>query len=144
MTGSKPTTVIAFDFGLRYIGVAVADSLTGQARGIATVIAKNGKPKWRDIATLIEEYAPDVLVIGSPLHMSGESSEMSTLAEAFAAQLAQRFGLNVDLQDERLTSRIAQETLADAQALGLGKTDHEVAACLIAEQYLAQISAPPN
>ena len=141
MPNSKPTTVLAFDFGLRYIGVAVANSLTGQARGIATVIAKDGKPKWRDITPLVEEYAPDVLVIGNPLHMSGEASDMSALAQGFATQLAQRFGLDVNMQDERLTSRIAQETLADAQALGLGKTDHEVAACLIAEQYLAQISA---
>ena len=132
--------VMAFDFGLRYIGVAIGQPLTRQARGLATLMAKQGKPSWHELKALIEEYAPGCLIVGEPLHMDGESSQMSMAAQQFATILAKRYKIETVLTDERLTSRAAADLLEDAQALGTAKTIHEISACLIAEQYLRSVS----
>lgn len=131
--------ILAFDFGLRFIGVAVGQTLTGTARGLTTLAAKQGKPQWHQVRTLVDDYQPVCLVVGHPLHMDGERSDMSHLAEQFAARLQEKYKINVILQDERLTSFSAERELSNARASGhggRGKTDHEVAACMIAEQYL--------
>ena len=133
---NKQGNVLAFDYGLRHIGVAVGQTLTGQARGVATLRAKQGKVRWQEIEQLIEEYSPLCVVVGFPLNMDGSTSDMSSLAEQFAQQFTRRYALPSYMQDERLTSYVAQDMLADARALGLGKNDHEIAACLIAQQYL--------
>lgn len=68
--------------------------------------------------------------------MDGQESEMSALARDFADQLQQRYKVAVTLQDERLTSRIAADELADAKAAGVAQTDHELAACMICSDWL--------
>ena len=129
--------ILAFDFGLANIGVAAAQTLTRTARGVATLGARDGVPDWRAVHRLIEEYQPLALIVGLPLNMDGTESPMSETARQFAAKLADRFGLDCPLQDERLTSREAREGLEDARAAGVASTDHELAACLIAESWLA-------
>ncbi|MEM7098921.1 MAG: Holliday junction resolvase RuvX [Pseudomonadota bacterium] len=131
---------MAFDYGLRHIGIAIGQSMTGQARGVATVQAKEGTPAWRDIKRLVQEYAPGSLVVGEPLHMDGEPSDMSMYATRFAQGLKDRYKLPTTMADERLTSRLAHELLEDAIALGTARTIHEVSACLIAEQYLRDLN----
>ncbi len=84
---------------------------------------------------LIEDYAPTLLVVGLPLNMDGTESDMSTLAREFGDRLTRRFGLPHAMQDERLTSRSAQP---DVSGTGDGTTVHELAACLIAEDWLRQ------
>lgn len=132
----KQGNVLAFDYGLRHIGVAVAQTLTRQARGVTTLSAKQGKVRWREVNVLVEDFKPYCVVVGLPLNMDGTTSELTSLARAFAQQLGRRFDLPAHMQDERLTSVEAQHMMADAKALGLGATDHELAACLIAEQFL--------
>ena len=128
--------VLAFDFGLANIGVAVGQGLTNTARGIATVSARDGVPDWRAIKDLVEQYQPQTLIVGLPLNMDGSASPMSQAAQQFASRLTDRFGLACHMQDERLTSRVAREELEDARAAGRARTDHELAACLIAESWL--------
>lgn len=127
---------MAFDFGLRHIGVAVGQPVTQQARGVSTVLAKAGKPQWRDIRQLIQVYDPRQLVVGLPLNMDGSESEMTDHARTFAQRLGNQTGLPVALQDERLTSHAAAPHVETAHALGEAETDHELAAVLIGEAYL--------
>ena len=129
--------VLSFDFGLTETGVAVGQTISGNARGIATLQMKEGKPRWRDIEKLDSEYAPTMFLVGLPLHMSGEESDMSAAARGFAAQLEQKFGLPAVLQDERLTTKEADERLEFARQDGTAKTDHEIAACIIFEDWFA-------
>ncbi|NKC00387.1 MAG: Holliday junction resolvase RuvX [Pseudomonadales bacterium] len=131
-------TVIAFDFGLRYTGVAIGQTLTGTARGVATLRCRDGKPKWYELNKIVDEFQPQRLIVGLPLHMDGQESEMSELARAFAEQLRQRYRLEITLQDERLTSKIAALKLADAKDIGIAQTDHELAACMICNDWLQQ------
>lgn len=104
----KPVTVIAFDYGLKYIGAAVGQSLTGTANPLATLKANDGVPNWDSIAALLREWQPQQLIVGLPLNMDGSSSELSQRAEKFARRLHGRFNLPVTMADERLSSFAAK------------------------------------
>ena len=134
----KEGTVMAFDFGLRHIGVAVGQPLTGSARGVATLAARDGHPVWRELLALLGEYRPAALLVGLPLNMDGSPSDMSRRAEAFADELTRRTAVPVATHDERLSSREAQALLPTARALAQANTDHELAACLIAESWMRE------
>lgn len=129
---------MAFDFGLRETGVAVGQTITRTARGVATLQCKGGKPRWPELSNLISTYDPSVLIVGLPLHMDGEESDMSALAREFAGRLRERFSIPVMMQDERLTTRAADSAITDARTSGSAKTEHELAACLIFEDWSAQ------
>ena len=96
--------VCAFDFGLKHIGVAVGQSLLCTAEPIAVIKAKDGRPSWNELGALIAQWQPDFLLVGLPLNMDGSESEMSTRARKSAKRLHGRYGLKVELCDERLSS----------------------------------------
>jgi putative holliday junction resolvase len=134
--------VLAFDFGLRFIGVAAGQTVTGTAMTVTTLRAERGKPDWRAVAALIGEWAPVRLLVGLPLNMDGTVSDMSERASAFAVSLERRAGIPVDLVDERLSSREAKDQQrnhgqrqADQRA---HRGAHEQAAVVIAETWLAE------
>ena len=129
--------VIAFDFGLKYIGVAIGQTLTGSARGVTTLSARQGKPRWHELNAVLEEYRPARAVVGLPLNMDGSQSDMAERAQAFADQLSRRTRLQTVMHDERLTSRTAKDEFSHAKALGKAATEHELAACLILESWIA-------
>ena len=78
--------IIAVDFGLTYIGLAVGQTVTNSATGITTLRAKNGQPNWKELLDLITEFSPSLLLVGFPLNMDGTESEMSKKAEIFEAK----------------------------------------------------------
>jgi putative holliday junction resolvase len=132
VSAAPPSTVLAFDFGLRNIGVATGQVITRTATELATVRARDGVPDWSAIATLIDEWQPDLLLVGLPLNMDDTKSEMAERAERFARQLARRFERHVELVDERLTSFEARGLSRDIDA------QHAIAARLIAQTYLSE------
>ena len=95
---------MAFDFGLRQIGVAMGNCLLGTTQPLPIIRAKDGQPEWGPLEALIDEWRPDLLVVGDPLNMDGSDSELSTRAEKFARRLHGRLGLEVAMADERLSS----------------------------------------
>jgi putative holliday junction resolvase len=111
-------TVLAFDFGTRRIGVAIGNALTRIACPLTTIGGEANAARFAAIASLIEEWRPDVLVVGRPLHADGSEHEMTARAERFARQLAGRFGLDVARVDERFTTVAADEELAGAGVRG--------------------------
>lgn len=102
-------TVLAFDYGLKNIGVAYGQSLTGTAKELPPLPARDGVPDWEQIARLIKEWQPQLLLVGLPLNMDDTESELSQRARKFGNRLKGRFGLAVEMFDERLTSRLAKE-----------------------------------
>jgi putative Holliday junction resolvase len=128
---SRPVgCVLAFDFGLRHIGVAVGQHITRSASPLTTVRARDGSPDWAAIDALIREWHPAQLLVGLPLNMDASESDMSRLARRFAERLGARARLPVALVDERLTSVAARES-QPARA-----DSHALAAVLIAEGWL--------
>ena len=102
-------TVLAFDFGLRRIGVATGNCLLGTTQPLPILRAKEGAPEWRALEALIDEWRPDLLVVGDPLNMDGSVSELSERARKFARRLHGRLGLPVEMADERLSSFEAKQ-----------------------------------
>lgn len=116
MTQTKPCgPVILFDYGLKNIGVAVGQHVTQTASELPPLKARDGIPDWDALGVLLKEWQPKLLLVGLPLNMDGSESELSTRARKFANRLHGRFGLPVELVDERLST---QEAKAEAQARG--------------------------
>ena len=97
-------TALAFDFGLRSIGIAYGQSLTGSAQILPAIKARDGIPNWETIEKIINEWKPNILIIGLPLNMDDSESELSRRARKFGNRLHGRFGTPIDFMDERLTS----------------------------------------
>jgi putative Holliday junction resolvase len=120
-------TVLAFDFGLRRIGVAVGETELRTAHPLTAV------SRFDEIQTLICEWKPAALVVGKPLSAQGEPHRMTRQAEDFARRLERRFKLPVTRVDERFSSVEAESRLRGTRA-AKGSID-SVAAQLILEQY---------
>ncbi|MFT7491283.1 MAG: putative Holliday junction resolvase [Pseudohongiellaceae bacterium] len=106
-------TALGFDFGLRSIGIAYGQSLTGSAQPLAPLKAKDGIPDWQHTRHIIEEWRPAVVVVGLPLNMDDSESELSRRARKFGNRLSGRFGhlleFKLEFMDERLSSFAAKQ-----------------------------------
>jgi putative Holliday junction resolvase len=134
---SLAETVLAFDYGERYIGIAVGDTETRLAHPIGHVDALRDAVRFERIESLVREWRPDRLVVGLPLSLDGAEHALSARARRFARQLAARCRLPVDLADERLTSACAEEMLRAAGRGGRAAKNevHALAAQVILQSY---------
>jgi putative Holliday junction resolvase len=118
---------LAFDFGVKRVGVASGNTLVRAAQPLRT-LALAGDARFEAIGALIREWAPDGLVVGVPFHPDGAAHDNTIRARRFGRQLHGRFGLPVHEVDERYTTTAAREAGArDADA---------AAAALILDQFL--------
>lgn len=140
MTQQQDKTYLAFDFGLKHIGVAVGQSITQTASPLTTLSAKDGIPDWEVIKTLIENWKPSDIIVGIPLNMDGTEQPMTFKARKFANRLKTRFQLPVHDVDERLSSYEAKHRLlANAKRFDprkLKQTIDAVAASILLEQWM--------
>ncbi len=133
---AEPEVLLGFDFGAKRIGVAVGQSVTGSARPLKTVRARNNKPDWPGISELVSAWQPTGLVVGLPLNMDGTEQDTTDRARRFGRQLEARYRLPVHFVDERLSTVEAQARLRTR-----GRPDDEldpVAAQLILETWFTQ------
>ncbi len=101
--------MLAFDFGLVQMGVAVGNTELRSTQPLSVLRAKEGVPDWHMVEKLVREWQPDLLVVGDPLNMDGSDSELCERARKFARRLHGRLGLPVEMVDERLTSFEAKQ-----------------------------------
>ena len=141
---SRAKVVLAFDFGLRRIGVACGDSISRSASALETVPAGLNGPRWELIASMLKDWQPDLAVVGLPYNVDGSDSEQTVAARNFAAELARRFGVEVVMVDERYSSLEAGARLQAARESGLrrrrvAKSDVDAAAaCVILERWFSE------
>ena len=102
-------SVLAFDFGLVQIGVAVGNTLLRTTQPLAILRARAGIPDWQALEQLVRDWQPELLLVGDPLNMDGSDSELCERARKFARRLHGRLGLPVTMVDERLTSFEAKQ-----------------------------------
>jgi putative Holliday junction resolvase len=119
-------TILAFDFGEKRIGVAVGNTITKTAEALKIIQEKNQDEKFKVIESLIQEWQPQLLVVGLPAHPDGAEHEMTLKAKRFGNQLHGRFQKEVVWVDERYTSVSVQDG------------NDALAAQLILQQYLDQ------
>lgn len=130
-----PQTIIAFDFGLRRIGIAVGNTLTGSAEPLDVIDDESNDVRFRRITSLVDQWRPDRLVVGRPVHPDGTPHEMTARSERFARQLHGRLGLPVDTVDERYSSVEARAALDAGSRRDRGRGDDALAAAIILRQY---------
>lgn len=136
-----PRVVLAFDFGARRIGVACGDTVSRTAAPLHGVPAGSGGPRWEAIDALLREWQPALGVVGLPYNTDGSDSAMTGAARSFATELTRRFGLRVELIDERYSSMEAEARLKAARESGrrrrrVAKSDVDAAAaCIILERW---------
>ena len=104
---------LGFDFGDVRIGVAVSDHDCIMATPVETLLAKR-EDLWDRIFDLLAEYEPVHVYVGRPVHLSGNESDSTTKAELFAAELCDRFDIDVTMIDERLSTVSAQRSMREA------------------------------
>ena len=115
-------TVLAFDFGLKRIGVAVGNTLLRQAEPLLVIAEATNDGKFAALGKLIDEWKPAVCVVGLPSHPDGAEHEMTVRCRRFANQLEGRFGVKTVLVDERYSSAVISSRrgeLIDAQAAAI-------------------------
>lgn len=130
-------TVIGFDFGSRWTGIAVGQTLTGMANPLPAI--KSGD--WAAIAQLIDEWQPGRLIVGLPTSMDGSDDEMTDASKRFSRRLQGRFNLPTELHDERLTTRAAWQIAAESGQRHSKQQIDSLSAVLITESWLASQQA---
>lgn len=126
--------ILALDLGEKTVGMAVSDSGLF-ARPVGTWPRKGAREDLAALAERVSASGVEVVLIGIPLHMSGDSSQASERARRFARRLRGRVGVPVVGVDERFTTVGAKET---SVGLGAGRAfdDHAVAAAMILQRYI--------
>ena len=131
-----PRTILAVDYGRRKIGLALSDALALMAHPLAIVPRTNRSAAVRTLREISREHHVGLILVGCPLHLSGEASHISNEAVRFASRLRKELGLPVEMVDERLTTWQAkqifasyggsstQDTLLDARAAAVFLQDY--------------------
>ena len=128
----RVATVLGFDFGTHWTGVAVGQTLTRQATPLPALRSDD----WDAFGRLIAEWRPERLVVGLPLNMQGEAQRMTRAATRFANRLEGRFGIVTELVDERLTTREAWQMLEQRPQRKSKPEVDSLSAMLITETWL--------
>lgn len=105
--------ILAIDFGLKKVGLAIGNTLTKTSMPISTIFYKSKQELFNLLEKHVVEWKPELIIIGNPLNMDQTESEMSKLAEKFSTQFSKKFNLAVELVDERLSSFEAKEFAKD-------------------------------
>ncbi len=113
-----PQTILAFDYGRRRIGVAIGQSGTQHTGPLTTIRVGGCGPDWSKIEQQLSEWQPSLLIVGLPYNMDGTDNELTPCVKKFARQLKGRFGLPVEMVDERLTSVEARNRLRERRREG--------------------------
>ena len=134
-------TVIAFDFGTKRIGVAVGETEMRIPHPLPAICSERNEARFAAIAALFEQWQPALCVVGLPLAVDGSEHAMTQRARRFAQRLQGRFGVKIDLVDERYTSASAS---IDLRSAGANERETErsidaVAACEILSAWFDSI-----
>ncbi|KMT66394.1 Holliday junction resolvase RuvX [Catenovulum maritimum] len=134
-------TVMAFDYGTKSIGVAIGQELSYSTKSLAALKAKDGIPNWDLIEKELNNWKPDLLLVGLPLNMDGTEQEITQRAKKFANRLHGRFGYPVETYDERLTTVDAKSYLFEVggyRNLQKDKIDSKSAEIILMSWFEAQ------
>ena len=105
--------IIAFDYGEKKIGVAVGQSSTNTSSPLQIIFNKDNNTNWTSISSLLDEWKPDLILLGKPLNMDGSDSEIMKKVDKFYKELKSIYDADIEFVDERLTTFEAREILKD-------------------------------
>ena len=105
--------IVAFDFGEKKIGVAVGQTSTYTSSPLQVIFNNHDKVNWNDISILLEEWKPELILVGKPLNMDGTDSEIMMKVDAFYKKLESLYDAKFEYVDERLTTFEARDILKE-------------------------------
>ena len=130
--------ILAIDYGRKRIGLALSDELGITAQPLQTLVHKNRRDDLRRLRDICRTYGVARILVGHPVHITGEAGEMANESSRFAARLRKELGIEVELADERLTSWEAENTMAEFGSARQRKNASvdAVAAAILLREYL--------
>ena len=136
----EPGVVMAFDYGLRNIGIAIGQNITKSASTFYVLKAKEGMPDWVKLDSLIEEWEPGLFIVGDPYNMDGTKSEFQKKIAKFSTELIKRYEIELQMVDERLTTKEAKERIQDRpDGIKDSANRHSISAQIILEDWFRSI-----
>jgi putative Holliday junction resolvase len=130
--------VLAADYGRKRIGLALSDPFRLTAQPLTTLLRTNREKDIVRFRQICREHSVSLIIVGHPLHLTGEAGEMANEAARFAGRLKKNLGLPVELVDERLTTWEARETISANTPSRLDRPLDEVAAAILLREYLGR------
>ncbi len=127
--------VLGLDPGEKTIGVAVSDGLGITAQGVCVIRRASREKDFAALLKIIDEYDINSIIIGLPKNMDGSLGPQAEKALAFAEALKKRFGLPVEMTDERLTTALVQKTLIEG---GASRAKRKTVIDMLAAQVILQ------
>ena len=143
---NTPKMIMAFDFGTQKMGMAVGQSMIESANPLALFPMKDGIPNWDELLKIIQQYQPNLFLVGLPLNMDDTESELSARSRKFARRLRHQTNIETLMVDERLSTREARDELEHYQAQGRAKklaADSIAAALFIQSWYRQAVGIKP-
>jgi putative Holliday junction resolvase len=143
MPEGRARVIVAFDFGLRRIGIAAGSTVSSTAAPCTAIQIGTQGIDWAAIQRVLQHYQPDLLVVGNPRNADGSAGRLSEAANRFAAELAARAGRAVYRTDEFATSLEAAQRLKQQRQSGqrrrrVQRSDIDsAAAAIILERWFA-------
>ncbi|MFY9689416.1 MAG: Holliday junction resolvase RuvX [Candidatus Acidiferrales bacterium] len=129
--------ILALDYGRKRIGLAVSDELRLTAQPLQTLMRKNRAEDVRRLRQICREQGVARIIVGHPVHITGEAGEMAEEAARFGARLRKELGIEVELLDERLTSWEAEQMVGGTRVRGRDRAPiDDVAAAILLREYL--------
>ena len=105
--------IVAFDFGEKKIGVAVGQTSTYTSSPLQVIFNNHDKVNWNEISVLLEEWKPELILVGKPLNMDGTDSEIMKKVDVFYKKLESLYDAKFEYVDERLTTFEARDILKE-------------------------------
>jgi putative holliday junction resolvase len=138
--------ILAIDYGRKRLGLALSDDLGLTARPLMTIVRANRRDDLLRLREICRRHGVAHILVGHPLHMSGESGEMAAEVARFAARLKKELRIVVELMDERLTTWEADRLMAETKSSSRRKRIHidDVAAAILLREYLNRQRAQPR
>ena len=132
----EPGVVMAFDYGLRNIGIAIGQNITKSASTFYVIKAKEGEPDWIKLDSIVKEWEPALFIVGDPFNMDGTKSEFQKRISHFSTELKNRYKIRLHMMDERLTTKEAKERIkTESSELKKSTNKHSISAQIILEDW---------
>ena len=132
----ESSVLMAFDYGLRNIGIAIGQNITKSASTFYTIKAKEGEPDWIKLDSIVKEWEPTLFIVGDPFNMDGTRSEFQKRISQFSTKLKNRYKIRLHMMDERLTTKEAKERIKTGSSeLKESTNKHSISAQIILEDW---------
>ena len=139
---SEAGVIVAFDFGLKHIGMAVGQEITNTAQTFYSLKAESGEPNWDELDIIVRDWQPKLFVVGNPINMDGSDSVIKEKSDKFSNLIRQRYNIPVELMDERLSTREARERMKSDSGhfVDASADTHQISAQIILESWFRERS----